>query len=233
MKVTRLFGLVLVAVFALSAAVASTASAIPKFKLPITNRGFTALSLTSVLRAITLTESNVVTCTHDQVIGTILNDDEVDARVHFLNCSIKSSSGGPCQINSTNAPENSEGLILTELLRGLLGLLHSPAGGAGILFHPNTGVLFLTLAATGAPCNTIETAVEGSVAGLLTPTGKLQNTANIIFSVNGTGSTGKQEIQEILVLAGNIKPKLTSFGIATSTEESEDHVTFAEAVEVD
>jgi len=236
MKVARLFGLVFIAVLAISAVVASTASAIPKFKLPITLRGFTALSLTSVLRALSPTGvGNVVTCTHDTVTGTIINDDEVFAKVHFLNCSVLvvekgPVDKGPCTIKSVEAP--AEGLILTGLLRGLLGLV-VPGGGAGILFEPNTGRVFVNLAATAAPCETPETAVEGRVAGLLSPTGKLQNTATISLSVTGTSGTGKQEISEIEVLGGTTKASLKAFAVATATEESVDNATFEEPVEVD
>jgi hypothetical protein len=234
MKLARLFGIALVAVLAIGAVAASTASAIPKFELPITLRGITSLSLTSVLRAFTAEkEGNTVTCTHDQVVGTIIDDDEVFAKVHFLNCSIiveeKGVARGPCTIKSAGS---SEGLILTELLRGLLGLLHSPAGAAAILFHPNTGRVFVTLAETGEPCKSIETAVEGAVAGLIT-TGK-SSTAKITLSTTGTGFANAQEIKEILVLSGLIaKVSLKAFGSVTSTEETTDLVQYEEVVGVD
>ena len=227
MKVARLFGITLVAVFALGAMLASTASAIPKFKLPITNRAFLAVSGLSILRA--PAEKISIDCIDSHTVGTILGDDEVDAVIHFLGCTV-AVNGGTCSIKSVGAP-GEEGLIITNLLKGLLGLLHSPNNAAGILFEPSANHIFVTLAATNSPCSTIETAVEGSVAGLFSPTGKLQSTA--LISLAPTSATGKQEVTLILTLAGVVKPKLTSFGAAESTQEQDAVVTFAEAVEVD
>jgi hypothetical protein len=226
MKVARLFGVALIAIVALSAMLASTASAIPKFKLPITKRGFLALSGTSVLR--TPSEKDTVTCSSALSEGTILSDDEVDARIHYLGCSLEEGTKGPCTIKD---PGGTAGLLLTELLLGLLGLLHSPEGAAGILFEPKTGHVFLEFAATTTPCSTVEVAVEGSVAGLFSPTGKLSSTGLII--VAPTSATGKQEVQLILTLFGIVKPKLISFGAAESTQEQHALVEYEEAVEVD
>jgi hypothetical protein len=228
MKVARLFGVALIAIVALSAMLASTASAIPKFKLPITKRGFVGLSGTAVLR--TPAEEDTVTCSSAQSPGTILSDDEVDIRIHYLGCSLKQGTKGPCTIKN---PGGTAGLLLTELLLGLLGLLHSPEGAAGILFEPKGAPnhVFLTFAGTEAPCTTPETAVEGSVAGLFSPTGKLSSTALII--VAPTSATGKQEVQLILTLFGVVIPKLTSFGAAASTQEQHALVEFEEKVEVD
>lgn len=227
MKVARLLGVALMAVLAMSAFLASTASAIPKFKLPITNRGFVSLSLTSILRTLPPEEVTII-CTHDVSAGTILGDDEIDVKVHFLNCREKTKTK-ECTVKSVGAP-GSEGLILTELLLGLLGLLHSPNGAAGILLEPKSSHVFLTIAEEPG-CGTLETAVEGSVAGLFRPTGKLQNTAEIVLAP--VSATGKQEVTLILVLSGVVKPKLTSFGAAESSEETTDLVTYEEAVEVD
>jgi hypothetical protein len=226
MKVARLFGVALIAIVALSAMLASTASAIPKFKLPITKRGFVGLSSTSILRS--LTEPITVTCSSAQSPGTILSDDEVDIKIHYSGCSLKEGSNGPCTIKD---PEGTAGSLETTLLLGLLGLLHSPEGAAGILFEPKSGHVFLTLAATEEPCKTKETAVEGSVAGLFSPTGKLSATALIV--VAPTSATGKQEITLILTLFGIVKPKLQSFGAAESTQEQHALVEFEEKVEVD
>jgi len=231
MKLARLFGIALTAFLAVSALLASTASAIPKFKLPITLRGFTALSLTSVLSSFaSASESDVVICQHDVATGTIINDDEVFAKVHFLGCRAIFKNATEEKVCTAKGfipgePAQEEGLILTKLLRGLLGLLHQPNGAAGILFHANTGVVFVGIE---SPCTT-ETQVEGSLAGSFEPTGKLQNTAKINFVVTNK----KQAITLILVLSGEVKSSLKAFGIATATEESEDNVKFEEAVEVD
>ncbi len=225
-KASRLLGAALVAVLAASAMYASPAFAIPKFKLPITNKGLGSTSGTSVLR--TPSESDVVTCGSSLSAGLILGDDEASTTITFSSCSLKEGTNGPCTIKSVGA---SGATIETELLRLLLGLLHSPNGGAGVLLEPTSGHVFTTFAPTSSPCKTATTAVEGSVAGLYSPTGKLQTTA--LINLGPTSASGKQFVTLILTLAGIIKPKLTSFGAAESTEEITNSVCFEEAVEVD
>ncbi len=219
MKVSRLFSVALASVLVVCAMLASSASAIPKFKLPITKRGFTVSSATSVLRV--ASENDTVVCASANSAGLILGDDEIDLKVHFLGCFLEEGSSGPCTIKSVGAP-GTEGLVLTELLLGLLGLLHEPSGAAGVLFEPKTGHVFTTFAPTASPCNTSTTAVEGSVGAEFSPTGKRQTTA-----VVGLGS-----VTLILTLSGVVKPKLSSFGAAASTEELCGSFTFEEAVEV-
>ena len=51
MKVGRLLALALTVACAVSALTASTAAAIPKFRLPITRRGFTALRLNQCIHS--------------------------------------------------------------------------------------------------------------------------------------------------------------------------------------
>jgi hypothetical protein len=227
MKIARLVGVALVVVFAVSAMVAATASAaIPKFTLPITKRGITATSGTSILR--TPSEKDVVTCSSSNAPGTILGDDEIDTKITYSNCSLEQGTAGPCTIKSVGAAGSNE--IVTGLLLGLLGELKSPAGAAGILFEPKSGHVFLTLSATTSPCSTPETAIEGSVAGLLTPTGKKSTTG--LITVTPVSATGKQEVTEITTLGGLIKPKLLAFAAAESTQQQEASVKFEEAVEV-
>jgi hypothetical protein len=229
MKLARLLSVALVAVFALSAIVASSASAIPKFKLPITNRGFTILSGLSILRS--PLAKVVVDCEKDSGAGTILGDDELDVRVHFLNCQAFVNNLGPCTIKN---PGGTAGLILTELLIGLLGLLHEPNGAAGILLEPGPSAkkIFTTFALIEPSTNCEdkpESAVEGGVAGEFEPTGKLQTLGTVKLLAT---ASGKQKITLILTLNGIVKPKLTSFGALESSEETIDVIHFEEAVEI-
>jgi len=225
MKLTRLLGLVLIAVFALSALAASPASAIPRYRLPLTLRGFVGLSgLTRLRNRIT---GALVDCTHDRLSGTIVNDVQVDFREHWLNCTAIVPGRGTCPAQSVGS---TPGLILSGLLRGLLGLLRAPAGAAAMLAEPASGHVLFTLAATEAPCETPETAFEGSVAGLYSPTGKVQNTAKLSFAIEA--ATDKQEITEILLLGGTVKPRLTGFEAGETTEESTEELTYEESVEV-
>jgi hypothetical protein len=230
MRAIRSLSTVLVALFLASATFVSSASAIPKFKLPITNRGFTVLGGLSIFR--TPSQGLVVDCDSDNGTGTILGDDEVDVKVHFLNCKAYINNQGPCTINSIGAPA---GLILSELLTGLLGLLHEPNGAAGILIEPRGGHVFTALPpiAKSANCEEKpETAIEGSIAGEFEPTGKLQTLGTVKFLP--VSATGKQKITLILTLNGIIKPKLTGFGgnLVESTVESVGVVHAEEAIEI-
>jgi len=228
MKVARLFGVVFVAVFAVGALLASTASAIPKFTILPTNRAFTATSGLSVLR--TPAEKITIDCAKSTTTGTITEVDEVSVIIHYLECRGFKGAEGPCTVK--NAESGTAGLLITKLLRGLLGLIDNITGKpAGILFEPNTSKVFLTFAPLEAPCTAVETAVEGSVAALLSPTGKSQKTG--LITALPVSATGKQEITEILTLAGLIKPRLISFGAAESTQEQTAEVEYAENVEVD
>jgi hypothetical protein len=225
MKIARLFGLAFAAVVAIGAIAASTASAIPKFRLPITLRGFAGLSGLTLWR--NRANGDIIDCTHDHLIGIILGDDEIDLKEHFLNCFVIIPGGDTCTAKSVGT---SAGLILSELILGLLGLLHSPPGAAAILEEPKTGHVLWKLAATEAPCSTPETAFEGTVAGLYSPTGKLSSDALIVTAP--VNATGKQEITLILTLAGTIFPELAAFGSET-TETSTELLTYEESVEVD
>ncbi len=227
MKIARLLTVTLLLVAGASTVLASSASAIPKFKLPITKRGFTATSATSTFRI--PGEKFTVTCGSASSAGAILSDDEIDVKIHYLDCFLKDGTTGPCTIKSVGAP-GTEGLILTELLLGLLGLLHQPNGAAGILIEPKASHTFVTIVPTASPCGTTTTAIEGSVAALFSPTGKLQST-NVVF-LGPTSEEGKQFVTLILTLNGIVKPKLTGFGAAEATQEQTSTETFEEAIEV-
>jgi hypothetical protein len=229
MRVARLFGAVLVVCLSASVILEPAASAIPSYKFPITLKTFTGSSGTTLFRGSSPSESKLITCAHDQLAGTITTEEAFVAKFHFLNCTITANGAGPCEINSVGA---ASGLIVTALLRGLLALLHSPASGAAVLLEADTGHEWTTLAATNTPCLTPEVALQGSVAGLYSPTGKRQTTAKINFSWTGAPSTLKQEVTEVLTSAGSVKPKLELFGSELLTVESAESLTYAEAVEV-
>ncbi len=226
MTIIRLQCAALIATLMAGALLASPASAIPKFKLPITKRGFTANAATSVFR--TPGEHDTITCASGTMAGTILNEVTVLVKVEFSRCFLEEDENGPCTIKTVGSVGGS---ISAALTFGLLGLLHQPNGAAGILFEPSASHVFLTFAPTGAPCRTSTTAVEGSVAGLIGGTGKLQNTGKVTFAV--VSPTGKEAVSLILTLLGLIKPKLDAFGAAESTDEHVDSATFEEAVELD
>lgn len=230
MKLARLFSIMLIAVFAVAAIVASSASAIPLFTLPITKRGFTSSSGLAKLRVPSLKIE--IDCATSTGAGVIVDDDAVSFKLHFLTCNAFTNGKGPCTIKN---PGGAAGLIQTNLLTGLLGLLHEPAGHAGILFEPGPGTtgIFTTFAKIekSTECEEHpESTVEGNVAGEFEPTGKKSTTGKITLAP--TSATGKQKVTLILTLAGIIKPKLLSFGAVESTQEINSTITFEEAVEV-
>jgi hypothetical protein len=153
-----------------------------------------------------------------ELTSTMLFSDVV---IHFLECKSTGSGGSNCSVHSTNT--TSEGLILTTTLRAIVGLV-LPSRGAGLLLLPISGKTWETLA--GNTC-TEETTVTGTLAGLITPTGKSETTSKIAFST----SSGKQEIKDIDTLAGLIEPKLTMF-TAIATEETTEEITWGKAIEV-
>jgi hypothetical protein len=224
MKLARLVGLALVAVFAMSAIIASTASAFPEFLMLPSSKTFKGVSGVGTLKAGTET----VTCESDENAGEVTSMDSVGkVSVTFHGCKVKVATG-ECTIKSTLT--GSAGLIVTTSLRGLLGEVAEAEAKSkvGVLLEPETGIVFTTLLATGAPCNTQETAVEGTLAGELTPIKALQTTLKLIFGL----TSEKQNIKEITVLAGLKKPKLGAYGVNTATLSTEDTLTFTGSVEV-
>jgi hypothetical protein len=185
---------------------------------------FTATSGTSILTAAT----EAVTCSSSAGHGAVEGSDSfVDSVVTFSGCFLKNAKG-TCTIKSTNT--STSGLVVTNSLRGLLGEVASAEATSkvGALLEPESGVTFVILEKTAAPCESIETAVEGTVAGEMTPIGASQTTGKLAFLL----SASKQRIKEITLLAGTKKPKLAAFGIATATEETTDALTYSGAVEV-
>jgi hypothetical protein len=225
MKPVRLFGVMLIALFALSAVWVSAASAAdPEFTMLPTSPNFTSSGGLALLRSPTVD----VDCKTTLNTGTVTGMDSVGSVfVTFHGCEAYFHGGALCGvISSTNQPAAS-GLITTNTLRGLLGLI-DPSKGAGLLLEPVSGKVFVTLREA---CEAPETAVEGSIAGTVT-TGKLQSTQKLTFEPSTAGGT-IQTIKEILVLRGLVKPKLQSFAIAESSEEVSDIVEFVGAVEID
>src|SRR3984957_19501283 len=116
MRIARLVGLTLVAVMAVSLAMASAAFAEPEFKP--TGATFKGDSVGSnVLTAGT----NVITCTNNTTSGTISSATLAGGvTVDFTGCTSKKGTGEPCTAKSVGG---NEGLILTTTLHGVLGLI--------------------------------------------------------------------------------------------------------------
>ena len=189
---------------------------------------FISTSGTSKLRD--PSEATTLTCSTGAGQGDVASGDTLDnIVVRFTGCRL-TNTGGTCTIKS--ATTTKEGEIITTELKGLFGSVAKTEATSevGLLIEPKTGHTLAILGTTGSPCNTLETAVEGSIAGEATPVKTSQTTAKVAFAP--VSATGKQKIKLISVLSGLVKPKLTSFGAAESTEELTEELTFEEAFEI-
>jgi hypothetical protein len=217
MKIARLVGVMLVAVLAMSLVAASVSSAAPTFKPG--SGSLTAKGGTSVLKA----GGNTVTCTANEAAGAIASSSLVGPfLIKFTGCTSKGSGGEGCSITNLSGKA---GEILTTTVHGVLGTVLT-SGAAGLLILPTSGKRFVTLAKNTC---TPESAVTGSVAGIVSPTNKPQTTGKLVFAT--VGGTGKQEIAKIDTAGGLAEPELVAFS-ETATQTTEDSVTFSVAVEV-
>ena len=217
MKLYRLAILTCVAVLAIGLAMASVASAIPTFK-PGTANKFTTESGAGTLAA---TSGTSITCESDTGTGEIINANEAAGITVVFHGCIGSEGGKTCKAMSAGQPE---GLIATNTLRGLLGETSEDTSKAAELFEPTTGKVFVTPLGSCI----ITAAVEGSVAGEATPTGSSSKDGKVVF----LGGSGVQSIKTVTVKSGSVSPKLTSFGLVASSEDTTELVLFATAVEV-
>jgi hypothetical protein len=230
MKIARLAGLVFVAVMAVSLAVASTASAIPlPLFAPVEGQLVSATSGTSILTG----GGDVISCTSSVFHGFVLSSLLIgNAQIHYLGCTATGEAGTvKCTIKS-KAAGSGEGLILTNTVHGILGLV-LPSGAIGILFLPTStsSKVFVELeeSKNGASKCTPATKVEGDIIGGISPIGVSSKTGKTTFAL----SNKKQEDREIDLThgLGHVEAELIAFS-ATSTLSQENLVTFAIATEV-
>ncbi len=220
MKRIKTIGLALVAVFALSAVVAASASAAaPEFS-PATEQGFTSSSGTSVLTA-GGAGGTVITCTASSGAGRITGAKTVaGVSVTFTGCTAKSK--GTCEVHSTGAGKEE---IKTGELNGELGKVakKEATSKVGLDLKAVSGS-FVTVEGTCIPFE--KSSVSGSVIGEVTPV------------AGGAGTSGKltyaleKEKQKIQMFEGGSKDTLSVFGFVESTQQSEEAITFEKAVEV-
>jgi hypothetical protein len=222
MKLSRLVGLIVMAVLALNLmAVAVASAAAPEFT-PATEQTFTGESGTGALET---ASTAAITCTSDTSVGKVTGAKTVGSVVvTFHGCESKEGSG--CTVQSSSA---TPGLITTNLLKGELGSVKTTeaASGAGLLLEPASGTAFVTLEGT---CLLVSPSpVTGTVAGEATPLNKgATKDGKLVF----IGSKGKQKIKEINVLGTVKKPVLKALGILESSETTNELVLYEVAVEV-
>jgi len=224
MKLARLAGLVVIAILATSLVMASVAMAEPEFK-PTTGK-LTGDSGASILEADNGVDK--VSCGSDVFSGLVGSATTVDnVVVHFLNCESTGTKGSGCTVKSNNT--STEGLILTNTLDGVLGLIlpkPSSGTGVGLLLLPSSGTKFVTLSGNGC---TEETTVTGTVAGEVEPvTTKSVKTGTIKF----IGSEGVSCIKLFDLPSGvTDSVKLTAFS-TPADEDSTELITFELETEI-
>jgi hypothetical protein len=130
-------------------------------------------------------------------------------------CSVKGGGGGT-------------GNIITNTLDGELGTVSAKeaASEVGLLLLPTSGKTFVTL--EGSCLISSPSAVEGSVAGEVTPLYEESKTGKLIF----TGTKGKQDIKDINILGKVVEPALKALGLLASSEDTSGEVTYESAIEV-
>jgi hypothetical protein len=228
MKIVRLVGLILVAVFAMSLVAVSAASAAgPLFLTSVKPNPFTGTALgLSFLR--TPSAGITVECEKSSSTGEITSTTLAGKIfVHFLECTAKNATAEHCPAMSPGAPL--ENLIITTTLHGILGLvLPKPASGSdeGLLLLPTSGTKFVTLLGSCI----VTSAVNGSVAGLVEqPVGVLSKTGKLAL----LAPEGIQKIKDIdLTNSTLVEPELVAFG-GTSTEEATQDLTFTGGASVE
>jgi hypothetical protein len=168
---------------------------------------------------------NKVTCAKStQKGGTVSSNALVgNIVIKFENCQGKEGAGAEC---ATMSPGAGESEIVTKTLHAVLGLALLPGKPTdpAILFLPVTGKQFTIIL---SPC-LIETALEGNVAGLVSPVGVKVKEGKIVFAQTG----GVQNIGHFLPSTGGlVLPRLLAFG-ASATEETTATVTYSMETEI-
>jgi hypothetical protein len=219
MRLSRLAGLVIVAVLAMGLMTAATASAEPEFNPGTLNR-FDGTSGTGSLANASTEE---VTCKTDTSTGEITGIRTVGSVVVVFHGCTSPEAGG-CEVNSVG---ETPGLISTTTLVGELGLTKESATSVGLLLKPASGTKFTEL--TG-PCLAIKPApVTGSIAGEARPIGK---PASLIGTLSFVGAKGIQNITKIEVLGKVEKPELLAFGLVKASETTNETILYEKDVEV-
>jgi hypothetical protein len=225
MKIARLAGLALLASMAMGLVLVSAASATEPLFNPI---GATILGDSQLPTLRANNGAEVVHCQESHTFGKILNTLLIgNVVIHYLNCTSSGSKGSNCAVNSIGA-EKGSGLILTNTLHGILGLI-LPSKETGLLFLPVLGKTFVELEENGC---TIETAVSGSVAGLVEPLNTKTIKGWVLFE-REPGPGNNQAILDIDLThgLGLVAPRLTAFS-TTATQTQLELITFSAETEV-
>jgi hypothetical protein len=206
MRIVRLAGIALAAVLVLSLGAVAAASAMePLFS----ERGISITGDSHL--TVLIAGTNIIDCLESHFTGEITTIHLIEHEViHYLGCTSTGAGGANCPVNSVGA---AEGLILTNPLHGLLGLI-LPNDKIGILFSsvsPPGTTLITTLAKNVC---TAQTPITGNVAGLIEPVGVLTLTGNILFYPGGILHIDLAESDSLK--AGLLHPSLLVFGTSAT-----------------
>ena len=203
--------LALVAVFAMSAVAASTASAAaPEFK-PSTKQAFTGSTGT-----ITFERSSYspTVCTKGTSTGEITGASTVGAVVLTLT-GCESKEGPGCKFKSVGAKNNGE--IVTSALVGELGEVKTTEAttGVGLLLKPASGTEWAKIE---APCILPEwESMKGEVTAEVTPIKTLAKTVELVL----TGKSGAQRIKKITIKGKVNEPVFQFQGVITNWDATD------------
>jgi hypothetical protein len=214
MKRVRVGGLCVIAVFALSAGTAASASAaLPEFSPPFP-KPFTSKSGTSVLETVTKVK---LVCTGDTNEGEVTTPATGVMKITFTGCSVKKT---PC-----NSPGVVSGTIVTGVLGFTVGYINKANKEVGMDLVPATGGAFIEFICG----TTVRGIAVGSVIGRITPV-NIKVVPPQTFTLKFTQTAGKQAVKN---LEGGPKDTLeTSYGgpFLESGFASADKILFKEPV---
>ncbi len=232
MRLMKMIGLCLAAMFAVSGLTATGAFAAPEFLhegKELVKKGFTVKSKTgATLVELGETKYKIV-CTSSISSGKVTGKTEVEGVVaRFKGCRAKEESESTeCEVNSTS-PLGGPEEIITKTLKGRLGLVGSAEAVTerGLLLLPASGSVYVTI--TGSTvCLPAETSeVKGGLIGEIKPIRTLKLKGELIYKAK------EQKTQLIKKFVGeSAMHELEIFGVKTPLE-STDMVDYEEAVEV-
>ena len=228
----RTIGLVLVAVFAMSAIVASAASAaLPEYfqkGSPLTKKtAFTGTAGASKL----VSGAATIECTSDSSKGDLLTSKTAGKiKITYSGCTIPALPGIKCETKKAKP-----GVITTEALKGLLVYSSETVGGAKIAseqFTPESEEAEATFAKFSCDEGAIPVVVTGAVLGEATPIDTEALTGEVILRAKATETEpgcGKQQLLYIEAVAPC--EHLTALG-GPSWNVTDETVTFAKETEV-
>jgi hypothetical protein len=147
--------------------------------------------------------------------------------LHYLECESGPVDGITLKCTSIKNPNGKPGLILTNTLHGILGLI-LPSKGIGLLVLPVDGKTWFELAKTenaNLELCSKATIVTGNAVGVIEPIGTHQLTGKLIFS-----SPNPTDF-DITHGLGLLEPELSGFSTSVNVEQTEE-LTFGEPTEV-